>query len=147
MTQPSPFRRELSRSLGQALLAVGYATACLVIVSVISLLLGVFTVTFSEPCSYRDRARLDLRSILMAAELHRVRMGRYPTTQEGLRALVNRQMFESIPVDPWGFEYHYALQDGQPRAWSLGADGAPGGEGRDEDLFMTGPLRANERAR
>jgi general secretion pathway protein G len=142
MTQPPPVRRELSRALEQALLAAGYSLICLVVVSVLAFLLGVFTVTFSEPCSRRDRGRLDLRNILMAAELHRVKTGRYPTTQEGLRPLVDRQMLESLPLDPWGSEYHYSLRKGQPRVWSLGADGAPGGEGSDADIVMTGPLRA-----
>jgi type II secretion system protein G len=87
-----------------------------------------------------DRARLDIKNICNALKLYRAHKGRYPTTQEGLRALVSIQALEQLPKDPWNYEYHYALQGGLPIIWSNGADGAPGGEGNDADISNISPL-------
>ncbi|MES6459362.1 type II secretion system protein GspG, partial [Cutibacterium acnes] len=71
-------------------------------------------------------------------------VGRYPTTDEGLDALVKAPsgvrgwngpyVKGDIPLDPWGRPYRYTLQNGKLEIVSLGADGAPGGEGEDADI-------------
>ena len=76
-------------------------------------------------------------------------MGTYPTTEQGLRALVNvpadarRQdqyrpggYLRKLPLDPWGSDYQYRneARAGRVEISSLGADGAPGGEGLDADI-------------
>lgn len=81
-----------------------------------------------------DRAELDIKNINSALKLYRAQTGRYPTTQEGLCALVQRRILEALPRDPWNIDYHYALWRGLPVIWSYGADGLLGGAGGDTDL-------------
>jgi general secretion pathway protein G len=74
-------------------------------------------------------------------------VGRFPTVDEGLEALIRRpaSVAESrwngpylrknvIPTDGWNNPFVYEIQDGGPIIRSLGADGQPGGEGLDADL-------------
>jgi len=89
----------------------------------------------------------NLESVL---ELYRMDNARYPTTEEGLDALINEPdgaknfppggylQKRRIPEDPWGNPYEYE-QPGQNNThsfdlWSYGADGKPGGEGVDADI-------------
>lgn len=74
--------------------------------------------------------------------------GRYPTTQEGLAALVAAPAGvtswkgpylkkNSVPKDPWNNDYHYVSPGEQNRPYdilSYGADGKPGGEGENKDV-------------
>ena len=94
-------------------------------------------------------ARQDISSILQALKLYRLDNMRYPTTEQGLQALVSQPTtppvpqnwkgngyLERMPKDPWGNPYQY-LQPGlhgEIDVLSLGADGAPGGEGSDADI-------------
>jgi len=52
---------------------------------------------------------------------------------------------DTVPVDPWGYEYGYEPSEGgrTPRIYTLGADGAPGGEGKDKD-FDNVAIKNNE---
>jgi general secretion pathway protein G len=98
-------------------------------------------------------ARAQLSSLEGVLELYRMDTGRFPTTEQGLLALVEAPTVEPVPrsyppggylkdaklpVDPWGEEYHYEMPGtNNPHAydlWSFGADGAPGGEGTDADI-------------
>ena len=89
----------------------------------------------------------NLESVL---ELYRMDNARYPTTEQGLDALINEPdgaknfppggylQKRRIPEDPWGNPYEYE-QPGQNNThsfdlWSYGADGKPGGEGVDADI-------------
>jgi general secretion pathway protein G len=65
-------------------------------------------------------------------------LGHYPESLEALvapdeygRTYLNR---ETVPLDPWGNPFVYALENGRPRIVSYGADGVPGGEGDDADI-------------
>jgi len=92
--------------------------------------------------SKQDQARLDLRNIEAAVGLYVRRKGQLPDRVEGLRALVEAGVLETLPVDPWGAPYTFTLSpDGQVEVSSLGADGQPGGDGRDEDLVRRFRLR------
>jgi general secretion pathway protein G len=68
-----------------------------------------------------------------ALYLFRSAYGRFPTTEEGLRALVRPPSTEpfarSVPTDAWGNDYNYVCKAGQPvfRLWSNGPDEKPGG--------------------
>jgi general secretion pathway protein G len=76
----------------------------------------------------------------------RLDVGRYPTTQEGLSALVTNpggtQSWEgpylkkALPNDPWGKPYQYQSpgSHGDFDLYSYGRDGTPGGEGEDKDV-------------
>ena len=95
------------------------------------------------------KARQDLRAIGAALDLYKLDNFRYPTTEQGLQALVTQPSgldpgakwradgyLPAMPKDPWGAPYKY-LQPGQHGIYdlySLGADGVSGGEGFDADL-------------
>lgn len=94
-------------------------------------------------------ARQDVAAILQALKLYRLDNVRYPTTEQGLAALVARPTvapvppnwkaggyLERLPKDPWGNAYQYLNPGvrGEIDVFSLGADGAPGGEGYDADV-------------
>lgn len=82
----------------------------------------------------QDTARLDIKSIGNALKLYYTKKGNYPDTGTGLKALVDTQNLEKVPVDPWGREYVYMNEGGKPVIMSYGADGNPGGEGSDGDI-------------
>ena len=95
------------------------------------------------------RARSDIAAISSAVQFYRLDNYRYPTTEQGLAALVNRPSsdpqpanwatngyMERLPVDPWGQPYLY-LQPGVHGdfdVFSYGADGVAGGSGVDADI-------------
>jgi general secretion pathway protein G len=76
----------------------------------------------------------------------RLDVGRYPTTQEGLNAMMVNTGIEkwegpylkkALPNDPWDKPFHYESpgSHGEYDLYSYGRDGAPGGEGEDKDLL------------
>lgn len=94
-------------------------------------------------------AETDIRSIASALELYRLDNRSYPTTSQGLAALVEKPVsapvpsnwategyLGELPVDPWGSAYVYASpgRDDPYDLISLGSDGAPGGEGNAADI-------------
>ncbi len=92
-------------------------------------------------------AKIEIEQIGQTLDLFRLEVGRYPTTQEGLQALIsapagvpnwNGPYWKkgTLPKDPWTHEYKYASpgQHGAYDLYSLGADGKEGGEGTDKDI-------------
>ncbi|WP_224244729.1 type II secretion system protein GspG [Hyalangium gracile] len=84
--------------------------------------------------SRRDRVGLDIKNIQNGMKIYYTRKGQYPDTGAGLRALVALGVFEAVPKDPWGNDYVYMNEGGQPVILSYGADGTSGGEGNDADI-------------
>ncbi len=93
-------------------------------------------------------ARVQIAEIEQALDLFRLDVGRYPSEQEGLQALVARPatnptgwngpyLKKGLPLDPWGNSYQYANPGrvGPVDVYSLGADGKPGGEGEAADIY------------
>ena len=94
------------------------------------------------------RARQDVRSIETALNLYRLDNFRYPSTDQGLQALVSNPgdnaapnwkaggYLDRVPNDPWNNPYQYSNpgRRGEFDVWSLGADGQPGGEDVDADI-------------
>lgn len=96
-------------------------------------------------------ARQDVAQILSALKLYRLDNQRYPTTEQGLQALVVRPSagpvpsnwkpyLDKLPVDPWGKPYQYLNPGvrGEIDVFSFGADGQPGGTGTDADVGSWG---------
>jgi general secretion pathway protein G len=94
-------------------------------------------------------AKQDIGTINQALKLYRLDIGRYPTTEQGLSALVARTSIEPIPQnwkaggyldalpnDPWGNPYQYANPGTKAEVdvYSYGADKKPGGTGTDADI-------------
>jgi len=95
------------------------------------------------------RAQSDIRAIQTALDLYRLDNFKYPTTEQGLQALVTQPSdptitnyrsggyLPSLPKDPWGNFYQYASPGANGRDYdivSYGRDGKPGGEGYDADI-------------
>lgn len=130
----------------------GFTLIEIMIVIVIIGILGAFIVPkiMGRPDEARIiAAKQDIASISQALKLYRLDNMRYPTTEQGLQALVKKPAIapeppnwkgngylERLPNDPWKHPYQY-LQPGlhgEYDVMSLGADGAPGGEGNDADI-------------
>jgi general secretion pathway protein G len=96
-----------------------------------------------------QKVRADFKSIETALKIYRLDNYVYPTTEQGLEALVTPSTLEpeprnfkrggylaELPLDPWGRPYLY-LSPGEYREtdiYSLGADGLPGGESQNADI-------------
>lgn len=94
-------------------------------------------------------AKQDVATLMQALKLYRLDNQRYPSNDQGLRALVEKPATEplpnnwkaggyldKLPKDPWGNAYQY-LQPGihgEVDVFSFGADGQPGGTGYDADV-------------
>jgi hypothetical protein len=116
---------------------MGYGVLWLAVISALSVL-ALRGIGHQLSMRRVDRAWLDIQNIGGALKFFWAKTGRYPTTKEGLRALVERRALEQVPRDPWNNEYRYLLWLGCPVVWSYGRDGAPGGEGQDADLSTMG---------
>jgi len=92
-------------------------------------------------------AHTDVNNLMQALKLYRLDNQRYPTAEQGLQALLVRPTagpaapnwkpyVEKLPNDPWGRSYQYMNPGikGEIDVLSLGADGQPGGEGKNADI-------------
>lgn len=92
-------------------------------------------------------AALQIEDLSATLDLYRLEVGSYPSTSQGLEALVadpgntpnwNGPYLKKsqVPKDPWGNDYQYRApgQNGPYDIWSLGADGREGGEGENRDV-------------
>jgi general secretion pathway protein G len=92
-------------------------------------------------------AKLDIEELSADLDMYKLDAGRYPTTAEGLNALIEAPPSakswsgpylkkKKIPMDPWGNPYHYTApgQHGKFDLFSLGADNNEGGDGEDADV-------------
>jgi general secretion pathway protein G len=94
-------------------------------------------------------AKNDIAAISQALKLYRLDNGRYPTSEQGLSAMVSKPTLapippnwkpngylERLPKDPWGNPYQYLNPGlrGEIDIFSFGADGSPGGAGIDADI-------------
>lgn len=95
--------------------------------------------------AFQTKARSDISQMGGQLDLYKLDIFKYPTTSEGLSALVTNPgksnwtgYAKKIHKDPWGNEYQYASPGTQNPGgydlWTLGADGVPGGEGADKDI-------------
>ena len=122
----------------------------LLVVLLILSLIAAFAVP--RGMKYRGGARSDAAAIQVERlggilDLYRLDMGRYPGTDDGLRALVEAPFEagrwngpylkkENSLIDPWGepYEYRFPGDHGDYDLFTLGADGREGGDGEDADV-------------
>ncbi|MDA0680327.1 MAG: type II secretion system major pseudopilin GspG [Proteobacteria bacterium] len=95
-----------------------------------------------------SRVQQDLRGIENALKFYRLDNFAYPSSEQGLEALVSKPAdpnirnwkaggyLDRLPKDPWGNNYEYLNpgQNGEIDIFSYGRDGRPGGEGLDADM-------------
>lgn len=97
------------------------------------------------------KAKVDIAAIETSLKMYRLDNGTYPSTEQGLMALIEKPTTEPaagnwsengyldkkrLPKDPWGRDYIY-ISPGVHEEFdilSYGADGAPGGEGKNQDI-------------
>src|SRR5450830_1420852 len=94
-------------------------------------------------------AKVDIATLMQALKLYKLDNQRYPTTEQGLQALIEKTTggpaangwksggyVEKMPKDPWGNQYQYLSPGikGEVDVFSYGADGQPGGTGNDADI-------------
>lgn len=138
------------RSMGRIREVLGFTLLeLLVVILIIGLLTGIVGprllghITKSETTA----ARAQLDAIEKALQGYRLDTGRYPSTSEGLRALVTAPSGESrwrgpymqgeVPPDPWGSAYQYRSPGSGSRDYELisfGRDRSVGGSGDDADI-------------
>lgn len=127
----------------------------LIEIMVVILILGVLAALIvpkimSRPDEARRvAAQQDIGSIVQALKLYQLDNIHYPTTEQGLQALVTKPdtppippnwktegYLERLPMDPWGNPYQYLNPGvhGKIDVFSYGADGVAGGEGNDADI-------------
>jgi general secretion pathway protein G len=93
--------------------------------------------------------RQDIATVMQGLKLYKLDNQRYPTTEQGLQALITKPTtgpsangwktggyLDKLPKDPWGNPYQYLSPGikGEVDVFSLGADGQPGGTGNDADI-------------
>jgi general secretion pathway protein G len=125
------------------------------VVIIIGLLTGIVGTAIFQRVDQgkRTAAEAQISNLESVLELYRMDNGRFPTTEQGLEALVAEPSGEPaarnyppggylkrgrLPKDPWGEPYHYEAPGQKNRhsfdIWSHGSDGSPGGEGTDADI-------------
>lgn len=92
-------------------------------------------------------AKVQIEDLAATLDMYKLDLGNYPTSEEGLKALIESPdsakrwngpylRKSKIPLDPWQNEYKYVFpgEHGKFDLLSLGADGREGGEGEDKDI-------------
>ncbi len=89
-------------------------------------------------------AALQIADLEQTLEMYKLDVGRFPNSEQGLDALVNKPggvvgwngpyLKSDVPLDPWNGEYVYTYRDGDFDIMTYGQDGAPGGEGENADV-------------
>ena len=92
-------------------------------------------------------ARTDINNLMQALKLYKLDNQRYPNAEQGLDALVRKPSaspvppnwkpyLDKLPADPWGQKYQFLNPGvkGEIDVFSFGADGQPGGEGKNADV-------------
>ena len=142
--------RRASRRL--AMLQRGFTLIEIMVVVVIIGILGALVVPklMDKPHQARvTAAKSDIGSLMQALKMYKLDNQRYPTTEQGLKALVEKPSsgptangwksggyVDKLPQDPWknSFQYMSPGLHGEVDIFSMGADGQPGGAGDDADI-------------
>lgn len=87
------------------------------------------------------KAKAEMNSFKVALTQYKLKFKKFPTTGEGMQALVNNaagiKMIDAVPKDPWGNDYIYRSPGTQGNDFeiiSYGEDGQPGGTGYNADI-------------
>ena len=142
----SPSEKTLRRRARQAGFTLIELLVVLVILGLLAGLVGPRVLSYLGS-SRTKTAHLQIEQLAAALDLYRLDTGTYPSTEQGLRALVAPPPGDTgwhgpylkkgdVPVDPWGHPYHYRQpgQHGEYDLYSLGSDNQEGGEGEAQDV-------------
>ena len=133
--------------------AGGFTLLEILVVVVILGILGAVVVPqiMGRPDTARvQAATTDLRTLSAALDVYRLDNFQYPSSEQGLEALVSKPSgfpepknynpegyIKKLPTDPWGSPYVYERQESVFTLFSLGADGTEGGEGLNADIRLS----------
>ncbi|MBC7393637.1 MAG: type II secretion system major pseudopilin GspG [Variovorax sp.] len=146
---PRSFVRHLQRRRQQFLQRAFTLTELMVVLVIIGVLAALIVPNVIERADDArvTAAKTDVNNLMQALKLYRLDNQRYPTAEQGLQALLVRPTagpaapnwkpyVEKLPNDPWGRSYQYMNPGikGEIDVLSLGADGQPGGEGKNADI-------------
>ena len=120
----------------------------LVVLVVLGLLAGIVAPKYFAQLGRSEVkvAKAQIEGLSKALDLYRLEVGHYPSTEQGLQALVTAPTDEprwtgpylqkKIPQDPWGHNYNYRYpgENSEYDLLSLGKDGQPGGEGENAEV-------------
>jgi general secretion pathway protein G len=122
----------------------------IVILSLLAVLVAPKIIGRTDDAKVAD-AKVQIRNLESALKLYKLDSGIFPSTEQGLQALVTKPATgvipknyreggylesKTIPKDPWGNDYAYISpgEHGDYDLYTLGADNARGGEGKDADI-------------
>ena len=122
----------------------------IVILSLLAVLVGPKIIGRSDDAKVAD-AKVQIRNLETALKLYKLDSGNFPSTEQGLQALLTKPTVgkipnnyktegylenKNVPKDPWGAEYIYLSpgEHGDYDLYSFGADGVRGGEGKNADI-------------
>jgi general secretion pathway protein G len=155
MLQPSDDHFRIGSGKSYRVTSIGSRGFTLIEIMVVVIIIGLLAaVIVPSVIGNVDKARVtkvkqDIQSLETALTLFRLDNAKYPTTEQGLTALMVRPTDPSIThwreggyldrvsKDPWGNDYRYEYPGSHGKAYdlySLGADAQPGGEGADADI-------------
>ncbi|MDY7117019.1 type II secretion system major pseudopilin GspG [Halomonas sp. SSL-5] len=123
----------------------------MVVIFILGLLVAIVApnVLSNQDDAMRQKARADIATLEQALDMYRLDNLRYPTSDQGLKALATRPSqtpqpdnyrqggyVRRLPVDPWGnaYQYRHPGEHADIDIYTLGADARPGGEGQDADI-------------
>lgn len=120
----------------------------LVVIVIIGLLAGYVAPKYFSQVGKSEVqvARAQIDALEKALDQYRLDTRRYPTTEQGLKVLIEKPVNDaqwngpylrkSVPLDPWGHPYIYRIPGtkGDYDIVSYGKDGRPGGSGEDADI-------------
>ena len=121
----------------------------LVVLGIIAMLAGIVGPQVMKHMgeSKTKAAKVQIEDLSATIDMYKLDVGTYPTTNEGLNALIESPntakrwngpylQKSKVPLDPWQNEYHYLSpgEHGKFDLYSYGADGKEGGEGEDQDV-------------
>jgi general secretion pathway protein G len=121
----------------------------LVVLGIIAMLAGIVGPQVMKHMgeSKTKAAKVQIEDLAATLDMYKLDLGSYPTSEEGLKALIESSdsakrwngpylRKSKIPLDPWQQEYHYVSpgEHGKFDLFTLGADGKDGGDGEDQDI-------------
>ena len=143
---------KMSRSIRSCATPRGFTLLeILIVITILGILASLIAVKLMDrPGEARQlKSQMDLQSLETALKLYKLDNLRYPTTEQGLQALITKPAsgpeangwksggyLEKMPKDPWGNPYQYLSPGirGEIDVLSFGADGQAGGTGNDADI-------------
>jgi general secretion pathway protein G len=145
LIRPYDVERTARRDAGLSLIEI------MVVMVIIGLLATIIVINVlpAQNRAMLEKARADVGQLENAVEMYRMTLNTYPSTEDGLEALVTPPddpralsqfpeggFINRLPEDPWGSPYQYLYPGENSRfdVWSFGADGRAGGEGEDADI-------------